>query len=114
MMGLTVVQQNCFDFLRSYRDERGVMPSFREVGDHLGIKSMSRVHYLMVALEGRGVIRRIAAKARAIEIVEPSSMQAVLLHSDTYRIAQLYAGSKHVSVDTAVNAIIRERLGAAA
>lgn len=94
MMGLTTQQKNCVDFLRSYRDERGVMPSFQEIANHMGLKSLSRIHFLMLSLEERGVIRRLASKARAIELVEPNSMQAVLLHSDTYRIAQLYAGSR--------------------
>ncbi len=115
MMGLTEIQRNCIDYLRAYSGAHdGVMPTYRDIADHLGYRSISRVHQLLVTLEDRGAVKRIAAKARALEIVEPSSFRAVLLTAETFGLVKSYSGSRQISVDTAVNAIIKERLGVAA
>lgn len=46
----------------------GIPPSFEEMKAALGLKSKSGVHRLMTALEERGFIRRLAHRARAVEI----------------------------------------------
>src|SRR5690606_15140962 len=47
----------------------GVPPSFDEMKDALGLRSKSGIHRLILALEERGFIRRLAHRARAIEIL---------------------------------------------
>ena len=57
-----------------YIDKRvkadGVPPSFDEMKEALNLRSKSGIHRLITALEERGFIRRLAHRARAIEIVK--------------------------------------------
>jgi repressor LexA len=48
----------------------GVPPSFDEMKDALDLKSKSGIHRLITALEERGFIKRLANRARAIEILK--------------------------------------------
>jgi len=48
----------------------GVPPSFDEMKDELGLRSKSGIHRLITALEERGFIRRMAHRARALEVVK--------------------------------------------
>lgn len=48
----------------------GVPPSFDEMKDALGLRSKSGIHRLITALEERGFIRRMAHRARALEVVK--------------------------------------------
>lgn len=50
--------------------EHGVAPSFDEMKDALGLKSKSGIHRLIESLEERGYVRRLANRARAIEVVK--------------------------------------------
>ncbi|MGB2410669.1 MAG: transcriptional repressor LexA, partial [Candidatus Puniceispirillaceae bacterium] len=50
-----------------------VPPSFDEMRDALGLASKSGIHRLVSGLEERGYIRRLANRARAIEILKPTS-----------------------------------------
>jgi len=53
----------------------GVPPSFDEMKEALNLRSKSGIHRLITALEERGFIRRLAHRARAIEIVRlPDAM----------------------------------------
>jgi len=54
----------------------GVPPSFDEMKEALDLRSKSGIHRLITALEERGFIRRLAHRARAIEIVKlPEAME---------------------------------------
>ena len=44
-------------------------PSFDEMKDALDLRSKSGIHRLIMALEERGFIRRLANRARAIEVL---------------------------------------------
>jgi repressor LexA len=68
-MMLTRKQRELLQYIRGYFDENGVPPSFDEMKDALGLRSKSGIHRLISALEERGFIRRLAHRARAIEIV---------------------------------------------
>lgn len=50
--------------------EAGVPPSFDEMKDALGLKSKSGIHRLISGLEERGFIRRLAHRARALEVLK--------------------------------------------
>jgi repressor LexA len=50
--------------------EAGVPPSFDEMKDALDLRSKSGIHRLITALEERGFIRRLANRARAIEVIK--------------------------------------------
>ncbi len=73
---LTRKQLELLDFIRQRMDRDGVPPSFDEMKDALDLRSKSGIHRLITALEERGFIRRLAHRARAIEIVKlPEAME---------------------------------------
>ena len=73
---LTRKQLELLDFIRIRMDRDGVPPSFDEMKEALDLRSKSGIHRLITALEERGFIRRLAHRARAIEIVKlPEAME---------------------------------------
>jgi repressor LexA len=73
---LTRKQLELLDFIRQRTDRDGVPPSFDEMKDALDLRSKSGIHRLITALEERGFIRRLAHRARAIEILRlPEAME---------------------------------------
>ncbi|MBL4917468.1 transcriptional repressor LexA [Szabonella alba] len=73
---LTRKQLELLDFIRNRMAAEGVPPSFDEMKEALDLKSKSGIHRLITALEERGFIRRLAHRARAIEIVKlPEAME---------------------------------------
>lgn len=114
MIGLTARQSECLTFLKEWIATNGVPPSTDEISLGLGLKSKSGVTRLLDGLVERGAIRRIRNRARAIEIIDPETMQAVLLNPEIYGLVRAYAGAEHVGIDTAANELLRQVLGAAA
>jgi repressor LexA len=73
---LTRKQLELLDFIRARMEVDGVPPSFDEMKDALDLRSKSGIHRLITALEERGFIRRLAHRARALEIVKlPEAME---------------------------------------
>src|SRR5688572_31560574 len=66
---LTRKQFELLRFIHERLKEAGVPPSFDEMKDALDLRSKSGIHRLITALEERGFIRRLANRARAIEVV---------------------------------------------
>ena len=74
---LTKKQKDLLEFIHKRLQKDGVPPSFDEMKDALDLRSKSGIHRLITALEERGFIRRLAHRARAIEIVKlPDGMAA--------------------------------------
>ncbi|MQQ07029.1 transcriptional repressor LexA [Epibacterium sp. SM1979] len=72
---LTKKQLDLLDFIHKRLQRDGVPPSFDEMKVALDLRSKSGIHRLITALEERGFIRRLAHRARAIEIIKlPESM----------------------------------------
>ncbi len=72
---LTKKQLDLLQFINTRLQRDGVPPSFDEMKEALDLRSKSGIHRLITALEERGFIRRLAHRARAIEIVKlPDSM----------------------------------------
>jgi len=69
---LTRKQNELLNYITNYLEQHEVTPSFDEMRDALGLASKSGVHRLVSGLEERGYIRRLANRARAIEILKPS------------------------------------------
>lgn len=67
---LTKKQKDLLIFIHTRLQETGVSPSFEEMKEALDLKSKSGIHRLITALEERGFIRRLAHKARALEVVK--------------------------------------------
>lgn len=70
---LTRKQKELLDYLTAHVEAHDVPPSFDEMRDALGLASKSGIHRLVSGLEERGYIRRLANRARAIEILKPAS-----------------------------------------
>lgn len=66
---LTKKQHQLLIFVHDHLAQHGVSPSFDEMKEALDLKSKSGIHRLITALEERGFIRRLAHRARAIEIL---------------------------------------------
>lgn len=72
---LTRKQLDLLRFIHERVQRDGVSPSFDEMKEALDLRSKSGIHRLITALEERGFIRRLAHRARAIEIVKlPESL----------------------------------------
>ncbi|MCW3847644.1 transcriptional repressor LexA [Sphingomonas sp. LB-2] len=67
---LTRKQHELICFINDRLNETGVSPSFEEMKEALDLKSKSGVHRLISALEERGFIRRLANRARALEVLK--------------------------------------------
>ena len=74
---LTQKQSELLAFLTSHMDAHEVPPSFDEMRDALGLASKSGIHRLVSGLEERGYIRRLANRARAIEILRPAATGSI-------------------------------------
>ena len=70
MAQLSKMQQRIYDFIAQTIQEQGYPPSVREIGDAVGLKSPSTVHFHLKHLEELGVIGKSAGKGRAITLTE--------------------------------------------
>ena len=68
MKELTTKQQQIYDYIIAFTDEHGYPPSVREIGEHVGLKSPSTVHFHLKGLQASGLITQAAGKTRAISI----------------------------------------------
>ena len=74
---LTRKQLDLLKFIHNRVQRDGVPPSFDEMKEALDLRSKSGIHRLITALEERGFIRRLAHRARAIEIVKlPEALES--------------------------------------
>ena len=67
---LTKKQKNLLIFINKKIRSTGVSPSYEEMKHSLNLKSKSGIHRLISALEERGFIKRLAHKARALEVIK--------------------------------------------
>lgn len=73
---LTKKQLELLEFIHKRVQRDGVPPSFDEMKEALDLRSKSGIHRLITALEERGFIRRLAHRARALEILKlPDAME---------------------------------------
>ena len=68
MSALTPKQQQIYDFILSFSGRHGYPPSVREIGEHVGLKSPSTVHFHLKGLEAAGLITKDKGKTRAITV----------------------------------------------
>jgi repressor LexA len=74
---LTKKQHELLLFINRRLGESGISPSFEEMKDALKLKSKSGIHRLISGLEERGFIKRLAHRARALEVVKLPEETAV-------------------------------------
>jgi repressor LexA len=67
---LTKKQKNLLIFINKKIRSTGISPSYEEMKNSLNLKSKSGIHRLISALEERGFLKRLAHKARALEVIK--------------------------------------------
>ncbi len=70
MKQLTPKQQQIYDYIVAFTGEHGYPPSVREIGEYVGLKSPSTVHFHLKGLQSAGLITQAAGKTRAISIAD--------------------------------------------
>jgi len=74
---LTKKQRELLMFIERRLRESGISPSFDEMKEALALRSKSGIHRLITGLEERGFIRRLAHRARALEVLRLPETAAV-------------------------------------
>lgn len=84
---LTPKQHKLLIYIDSFIKETGHCPSFEEMKEAVGLKSKSGIHALLNSLEERGFVRKLAHKARALEVIKLPDADVKSLNSMTSSIA---------------------------
>ncbi|NOY00783.1 MAG: repressor LexA [Verrucomicrobia bacterium] len=75
---LTTRQQQLVDFLREEHRKTGIMPSTREIQEHFGFASQTAAVSHLRALEKKGVIQKLAGKARALMFTDELEREPIV------------------------------------
>ena len=97
---LTQKQLKLLEFIHNRTQKDGVSPSFDEMREALDLRSKSGIHRLITALEERGFIRRLAHRARAIEVTKMPGSQTKLQNNF---IPRVFEGSRPSRPSSAIN-----------
>lgn len=74
--GLTPRQHRVLEVIRASVQERGYPPSMREIGEAVGLTSVSSVSHQLRQLQSKGYLRRDANRPRAVEMRVPGGGRA--------------------------------------
>ena len=72
MAKLTKMQQKIYDYIAQAIQDQGYPPSVREIGEAVGLKSPSTVHFHLTHMEELVVLTKGAGKGRALTLTEAS------------------------------------------
>ena len=75
MAQMTKMQQRIYDYIAETIQRQGYPPSVREIGEAVGLKSPSTVHFHLKHMEELGVLTKGAGKGRALTLAQPSCRQ---------------------------------------
>ena len=103
---LTAKQNELLRFIHERLEESGVSPSFEEMKEALDLKSKSGVHRLIGALEERGFIRRLANRARALEVVKMPEGGSTRSVSNVTAIKPAASPKPQVNIPVAANDVM--------
>ena len=79
MKKLTDKQQQIYDYIVAFQKDHGYPPSVREIGEAVGLKSPSTVHFHLKGLESAGLITKAEAPADKIPVVGSVAAGAPIL-----------------------------------
>ena len=71
MKSLSPKQQQIYDYIVDFSAQHGYPPSEREIGEYVGLKSPSTVHFHLKGLKAAGFISQQEGKTRAITVNVP-------------------------------------------
>ncbi|MCO1339977.1 transcriptional repressor LexA [Zhihengliuella halotolerans] len=80
---LTLRQRKILEMIQRSIAAHGYPPSMREIGDTVGLASLSSVTHQLIQLEKLGYIRRDPRRPRAMEILKPLTLSDENAHSAT-------------------------------
>ena len=103
---LTRKQHDLLCYIHDSLTNSGVSPSFEEMKEALDLKSKSGVHRLISALEERGFIRRLANRARALEVVKMPERGGQTRDVSTTNIVNLAPKSRSARAASPANDVI--------
>ena len=72
MAELSNMQKRIYEYIVACIQQQGYPPSVREIGEAVGLKSPSTVHFHLKHLEEAGMIEKGAGKGRAITLTAPA------------------------------------------
>ncbi|MBP5698562.1 MAG: transcriptional repressor LexA [Alphaproteobacteria bacterium] len=78
---LTPKQLKLLLFIDSFIKEHGHSPSFEEMKLAVNLKSKSGIHVLLNSLEERGFVRKLAHRARALEVLKVPERVDTQIHA---------------------------------
>lgn len=90
---LTQRQFQLLKFITDYQGQHGVPPSFDEMRAALKLRSKSGIHRLISGLEERGYVRRLAYRARALEVLRPAAATAAAVGAPPPPVAATQAAA---------------------
>ena len=73
---LSAMQQKIYDYIAACIQTQGYPPSVREIGEAVGLRSPSTVHFHLKKLADAGAIEIGAGKGRAITLTHPAAPAA--------------------------------------
>lgn len=109
---LTKKQYELLLFINERLKETGVSPSFDEMKEALNLKSKSGIHRLITALEERGFIKRLAHRARALEVVKLPDTMASSMSAPTRHAPSAANALQAANDDNAVTVSVMGRIAA--
>ncbi len=69
-MMLTLKQRNVLKFIEDYLRCNRRSPTFREIGQGVGVRSTNTVAHYIRVLEEKGAIARVPGEPRTIELIQ--------------------------------------------
>lgn len=103
---LTAKQHELLLFINQRLEESSISPSFEEMKEALDLKSKSGVHRLIGALEERGFIRRLANRARALEVMKMPEGGSARASNVTKLTPAISSNKAQVNLPVAANDVL--------
>lgn len=70
-MAITKRQKEIYDFLAEFVARNGYSPSFEEIGEAMGLRSLATVHKHINNLQEKGLLNRSYNRSRSIDVLPP-------------------------------------------
>ncbi len=86
---ITKKQKVLLDFIEGFTDNQGFSPSYREIAEALGYKSIATVAEHINNLVALDLIRKNDGAARSLEVVKPDQLVLTLDKQIAVRLKQL-------------------------
>lgn len=86
---ITKKQKVLLDFIEGFTDNQGFSPSYREIAEALGYKSIATVAEHINNLVALNLIRKNDGAARSLEVVKPDQLMLTLDKQIAIRLKQL-------------------------